>query len=78
MKKLRRLFFGSGGKSASASDTDARVVVFDFDGTIADTFSVAVEIFKFLKRKFRILMQMSSFDENILSDLRSDFFYFIF
>jgi len=52
VKGLRRLVFGSGGKSASARDAEARVIIFDFDGTIADTFSVAVDIFNELGPSF--------------------------
>jgi len=55
VKRLRRLVFGSGGKSASARDSSARVVVFDFDGTIADTMSIAVEIYNDLAQDFGML-----------------------
>ncbi|MFV0416783.1 MAG: HAD-IA family hydrolase [Chthoniobacterales bacterium] len=46
MRGLKKLFFGSGGKSLHGyGDSEARVLIFDFDGTLADTLKVAIEIF---------------------------------
>ncbi|MFV0338830.1 MAG: HAD-IA family hydrolase [Chthoniobacterales bacterium] len=53
MKRLKKMLFGSGGKSLHGyKNPKARVLIFDFDGTLANTLQVAIEIFNELAPQY--------------------------